>query len=276
VNLQLAAGRANDVPWEQLFVLSEDNREVVPREFPEGRTQLARRVAKSARGELVMLAQLVSPFLLACLGLGLAQSGPVLRRSGAVPVLAALASPLLVLPFFFLEDRYLLVSTLPLLVLAASALPEPGPASGERALGPHRRVMVWLLACTLLWTVSDLGMRTLQGLRHYGRTASLAQKSEPVVVAVNRFPHARGPIVGHPALGFYTGRDSLPVPWAQTERVVKYARLHHASFLCVRELDHPSLAALSRRPVATPDLVPVARDEGAQLYLIRPSARARP
>jgi hypothetical protein len=96
---------------------------------------------------------------------------------------------------------------------------------------------------------------------------------------------ARGPVLGNSSisysLAFHTGRSVVELPWEPLTRVLRYASIHHASFLLVQTGDHPNLEALAEHPVTTDQLEPLAHVESAGggapvhavLYRIRYPAR---
>jgi hypothetical protein len=252
VNLAVAEGRTADTPWERLSTLSADDTTI---SLPAPTTSLraaANRVARNAQHELELLTNMVSPFLVACVGLGLS-SGAWRRRSAlAWPVTLALAAPLLLLPLFFVEKRMLLLSAVLPILLAAPAgsekLPEDAPSLGLSRLA----ITYAALAGSFLWMLGANG-----SLMASGRSVSI----DALTAAVQQTVDAPGPILGDHALAFRTERDYLAVPWAPLDRVLRYAHYHQAAFMVVSTRDHPELAALARRPRETAGLMPLARVE---------------
>lgn len=291
VNLAIAPGRTEGVPFAELRQLTDDDREIaVPRTATTYKGR-AIHFAQNVRTELSMLGDEASLFLIACLGLALvavAQSSRLRRH--VIYTLAAVAGCLLfVLAVFFIEDRMLLAPIALLILLATPALSaaEAPPSRRERRSrlhSPHdeqpraksaaseSRIARYLLTLALVYLALVSSVRIVRS------RPTLSGTLAPLLAAVKHEQDARGPIIGNysepRALAFHTGRDCLILPWAPLQRVMRYADYHHASFLLLRDSDHPDLAALAQKPATTERLRPVARfQEGPhvlQLYRIGP------
>ncbi len=254
--------------------LSDDNREIVPGCSAETAFEFARRVARTARAEFTLLAQMLGPFVFACAGVGLAVSRywSGRKRGDRLIMFAALGSPIVLLPFLHLEERYLLSSALLLILLASAAFTSQRESCREGAGTDCLRIAAWLMAFAFVWMVCDLGIRGWQGFA--SRPKTVEQQWGPVLAAIRHEKDVRGRVMGPPVVAFYAGREALPMPWEPLNRVLDYGRTRGASFLIAGRPSHPEVAALVDTPVATRDLVPLARAEGGRLYLIRSAVAA--
>lgn len=292
-NWAIASARTEEVPWEQLVLLSPDDRRVVPPAGSASLRMVAVRVARNIGNELALLFGTMPKLLLACIAIGLAllprwprDGSPLVGR-----VLAALGSPLLVIPFFFIEMRMVFLPAVVLILLAVLPLASGGK-TGQPLVGGRRRQVVVLFLALGLIASGCRGYRVLRDahdwLVHY-RATMAADAENTQAAALEALRQMPGPIVGNGVakrLAFQSGNAYLPLPWATRERVVRYARLNGAAFLLFQGTDHPDLAALARSPTASRDLEPVATliqsntpgqpASVGRLYRLRPCPHLRP
>jgi hypothetical protein len=275
VNLAIASQLSAEVPFSRLRTLSDDNREVNETRQGMDLRSVLRRTARNTRMALGILTDTVSPFLLIMVGMGLATAWWRGRVGETATILLALAIPSLIVPFFFIQERMLIMICLVAILLAGPAFALNAPDIPERQ-GRLLGILAGLLAvCTAVWMAAGSPIRQM--------AAAPTQPGERLLRrALEREQDTQGAILGNGqisrALAFETGRNHLFLPWEPLDRVLQYAEYRKAVFLIVQSTDHPELAALARNPKTTQMLTPLARyemkgerDRGViQLYRITP------
>jgi hypothetical protein len=278
INLAIADASPNGIVWERLPSLSADDRTVGFARQPLALKTIAKRFARNLHSELALLPEMISPFLLVCIGLGLLALSRSPHRPQVVITCLAFAGSAFLFPFFYIEERMLVVILASLILLTAPAF--DACTSSMHNVSP--RLAQVLLALTALWMLAAIAERVRGGNR------SSANNIAPLVSALQNRADIPGPILGNGltltrAVAFATGRSFLRLPWAPQVRVLHYADLHQAKLMLVTNNDHPTLAALARHPVTTDRLIPLAQvnsgsaDEPiiAELYYLRTGADSR-
>lgn len=195
---------------------------------------------KHYRAELVrefdLLFDTLTPILFALLPLGLLVPWPRERRLARAANLLALL-PLLTLPVFFLDQRFLLPLMPALAVVAAAG----AVALGERlAAGRAERVgrpVVWgtLAAVLALWVAWNAPLILLGPLGNYDRWNQAIESRRAGEWLRASYPPGQVVISRKPYVSFYGDARLVELPLADYDRTIAYARRQGARFLVVDE-----------------------------------------
>jgi 4-amino-4-deoxy-L-arabinose transferase-like glycosyltransferase len=221
--------------WQQIWALDSTDRRIdfgsSIRETPSG---LARRVIRNVNVERHEVSDQLGRLLKVCLLLGLPleirRDNKVLR--GALPVMSVLGLPLLYLPLFYPESRYVFVAMPPVLMLACWQLVErfraPWAGSSRSSLA---RLTAWLPAamvilsfvpsCTPLlanrWTPNQLA-----AIGAWVR--SQTDEGSAIMTSDARIP-------------FYSERRFVRLPYSRIDRMARYARYHRVRHVLLLDDD---------------------------------------
>jgi len=259
-NLAVAAPKTEGVTWERLRVLSEDDREIQAIQTQENPLEFAKRYVLNSQQELLALAKIVSPFLLVCIGLALPAGIAVWRKRAALfsTIFFAVGCPLLIVPAFFLQDRFLALAALLPILLALPALGTEQDSENKVLAGGRKKIGGLLVTLVFLWFLVSTGalIKTAE--------SGLPKAMKPLLSGLEKAP-GRGAIVGSfilpKALAFETGREWRPLPWADLDRVLNYSLQQEAGFLLIQGRDNPELVAFADSRSTRPDLVAIAEVE---------------
>lgn len=236
--------------------------------------QIVRRAVVNEGLMLVRLARVATPIPFALVGLGVAGMFLSARYRPlpleCVCLLAVLAAPLLYLPLFCFQARYLIQPALLVLVLAAA-----GAIYLLELVPPRTGRAAPVVAGVLLVSVLAYNAPNLHGP---GMSAHDLTRKHARWIRQHR-PDAKGIVARNWYLAYRAELVHLHLPYSPVENVAAYARTYGASLVLLpTESAHPSLCALAREPKAAHGLVPIREWGDAVLFELsdRPDSNEPP